>query len=69
MFKEYKASVVVARRLYAVFLGILLFPLVALLPAQKRALYSYLHAVWMKQGTKPVWLSETEKAGSPLIDF
>lgn len=68
MFKEYKNGIVLARRIFAVSIGILLFPFVAFLPV-KAQVYSYIHKLWLKQGTKPVWLSESEKAVGPVIDF
>lgn len=68
MFKEYTRSVIFIRRVYVVMLAVLLFPLVALLPV-KTSLYRHLYQVWMKTDTKPVWMSEAEKAVMPLLDL
>ena len=68
MFKEYKTSVIIMRRLCVAIVGVLLFPFVAFFP-EKKSIYSHLHAVWVKKGTQPVWMSEAEKAVAPFIEL
>ncbi|MCD8547952.1 MAG: YbfA family protein [Aeromonadaceae bacterium] len=44
------------RRISALLLGILLFPLVVWVPRWRRRSYSYLHRLWLKRSDEPVWL-------------
>ncbi|GAA4502740.1 DUF2517 family protein [Pseudaeromonas paramecii] len=45
------------RRVSALLLGILLFPLVVWVPRWHRRCYSYLHRLWLKTSDEPVWLT------------
>lgn len=58
---EYTKLHILARRTYAVVMGVVAFPVMVFHP--KRAqFYSYLHRVWSKTSNKPVWLAMSELA-------
>ena len=58
MYQAYPLYKIVLRRVLAVLVGILALPV--MLFRQDR----YLHRIWCKTSTKPVWLAQTEAIGS-----
>lgn len=61
MFYPYTLTQIVLRRCMAVLLGILAFPVMLFSP-QRARFYSYLHRIWCKTSSKPVWLKQSERA-------
>ncbi|BAN95564.1 hypothetical protein E05_07980 [Plautia stali symbiont] len=50
------------RRVLVVLIGVLALP-VMLFRQDRARFYSYLHRMWCKTSTKPVWLAQSEAAG------
>ncbi|MBK0099440.1 YbfA family protein [Erwinia sp. S63] len=63
MYQAYPLYKIVLRRVLAVLVGILALP-VMLFRQDRARFYSYLHRIWCKTSTKPVWLAQTEAIGS-----
>ncbi|WP_312949580.1 YbfA family protein [Superficieibacter sp.] len=61
MYKEYSASTVLIRRIFALVAGIVALP-VLLFWKDRARFYSYLHRIWSKTSEKPVWMDQAEKA-------
>ncbi|MDO2946869.1 DUF2517 family protein [Aeromonas simiae] len=61
MFRPFSLTRILLRRTLVLLLGVLAFPF--MLFRQDRArFYSYLHRIWCKTSTKPVWLKQSERA-------
>ncbi|MBA0018245.1 YbfA family protein [Xenorhabdus nematophila] len=60
-YREYSWHQVLLRRIGAVALGVIAFP-VMLFRRDRARFYSYLHKVWLKTSDKPVWLECSEMA-------
>ncbi|KLV09180.1 hypothetical protein ABT56_03015 [Photobacterium aquae] len=68
MYTLYSPFRILLRRTYVVLVGVVTFPVMIFTPVATRArLYSYLHKVWLKTSTKPVWLTQTEEAARSLL--
>ncbi|PIJ48771.1 hypothetical protein BL250_02620 [Erwinia sp. OLTSP20] len=63
LYHPYSPLHIFFRRLLALTLGVLLFPLM-LRRRQRTRCYSYLHRYWSKTSEKPVWLSQAESTGA-----
>ncbi|MDU2939677.1 YbfA family protein [Superficieibacter sp. 1612_C1] len=61
MYKDYSASTVLFRRIFALLAGIIALP-VMLFWKDRARFYSYLHRIWSKTSEKPVWMDQAEKA-------
>ncbi|MGL5285033.1 MAG: YbfA family protein [Aeromonas sp.] len=61
MYHSYSLTQIVLRRTGVLALGILAFP-VMLMREDRARFYSYLHRVWCKTSSKPVWLTQSERA-------
>ncbi|AWH87675.1 DUF2517 family protein [Limnobaculum parvum] len=61
MYQRYPLYRILLRRTGVVLLTIITLPVMTFYP-DKRRCYSYLHRVWSKTSTKPVWLALAEKA-------
>ncbi len=66
MSNSYTFSKILARRAFVIFVLILSAPVV-LFRKDKAKFYSLMHKFWLKTSDKPVWLTESEKAGQPFI--
>ena len=60
LYKEYPAHIVYMRRAFAVVAGVLALPVMIFWKDRAR-FYSYLHRIWSKTSTKPVWLKMSER--------
>ncbi|GAB6260056.1 DUF2517 family protein [Photobacterium sp. CCB-ST2H9] len=61
MFTPLSTQQIILRRTFVVIAGVLSFPILMLMPTSiKSRVYSYLHKVWLKTSTKPVWLKQSE---------
>nr|WP_086940802.1 DUF2517 family protein [Thaumasiovibrio occultus] len=63
MYSIYPLHKLILRRTFVVTVGIIGFPVVLLLGMRSK-FYSFLHKMWHKTSTKPVWLKQSEKAKS-----
>ncbi|WP_159566541.1 YbfA family protein [Budvicia diplopodorum] len=61
MYQRYPLHRIVLRRIGVIFFGVLALPFM-MFRSDKSRYYSYLHRVWSKTSTKPVWLSLSERA-------
>lgn len=61
LYTDFPAHVVLARRAFAIVVGIVALP-VMLFWKDRARFYSYLHRVWAKTSDKPVWMDQAEKA-------
>ncbi|MBK5072442.1 YbfA family protein [Budviciaceae bacterium CWB-B4] len=61
MYQRYPLYRILLRRTGVVLLTIITLPFMTF-SRDKSRYYSYLHRVWSKTSTKPVWLSLAEKA-------
>ncbi|MDR6351280.1 YbfA family protein [Pantoea sp. SORGH_AS_0659] len=61
MDRAYPLYRIVLRRVLVVAIGLLALP-VMLFRSDRARLYSYLHRMWCKTSTKPVWLAQSEAA-------
>ena len=62
MYSIYPLHKIILRRAAVIIVGILALP-VMLFRRDRARFYSYLHRVWSKTSTKPVWLAQAEAAG------
>ncbi|CNB69948.1 hypothetical protein B7R74_10680 [Yersinia pseudotuberculosis] len=62
MYNAYPLHQVLLRRIAVVLVGVLALP-VMFFRRDRARLYSHLHRVWIKTSDKPVWLTQSEKAG------
>ncbi|BBR40667.1 membrane protein [Aeromonas veronii] len=60
MFHPFSMTQIILRRIYVLLVGILAFP-VMLFRSDRARFYSYLHRIWNKTSTKPVWLKMSER--------
>ncbi|MDR7344453.1 hypothetical protein J2X14_002874 [Pantoea alhagi] len=63
IYSSYPLHKIILRRTAVVIIGLLALP-VMLLRSDRARFYSYLHRVWSKTSSKPVWLAQAEAAGS-----
>ncbi|RWR01126.1 membrane protein [[Pantoea] beijingensis] len=63
MFQHYSLHKIFMRRSAVLAIGTLALPIMLFRPDRAR-FYSYLHRVWIKTSTMPVWLAQSEAAGS-----
>lgn len=61
LYQHYSLPRILLRRVAVVAVGVLIFPLMVFCKARGKY-YSYLHRVWSKTSTKPVWLAQSEGA-------
>ncbi|MCW1832641.1 YbfA family protein [Pantoea ananatis] len=61
MYRTYSRHKIILRRTLVILLGLLALP-VMLFRKDRARFYSYLHRVWCKTSTKPVWLAQSEAA-------
>jgi hypothetical protein len=59
MYQAYPLYKIVLRRVLVVLIGLLALP-VMLFRQDRARYYSYLHRMWCKTSTKPVWLAQSE---------
>ncbi|MFD1801722.1 YbfA family protein [Mixta tenebrionis] len=62
MYSVYPLPKIILRRTAVVLIGLLALP-VMLFRSDRARFYSYLHRVWSKTSSKPVWLAQAEAAG------
>ncbi|WP_275555444.1 YbfA family protein [Mixta sp. Marseille-Q2659] len=62
MYSIYPLHKIILRRAAVIIVGVLALP-VMLFRRDRARFYSYLHRVWSKTSTKPVWLAQAEAAG------
>ncbi|RPE03730.1 DUF2517 family protein [Candidatus Pantoea deserta] len=62
MYQAYPRYKIILRRALVTLIGVLALP-VMLFRKDRARFYSYLHRVWCKTSTRPVWLAQTESAG------
>jgi len=62
MYSIYPLHKIILRRAAVIIIGVLALP-VMLFRRDRARFYSYLHRVWSKTSTKPVWLAQAEAAG------
>ncbi|MFC0142320.1 YbfA family protein [Erwinia mallotivora] len=65
LYQHYSPQRIVMRRIGVVVLGTVALP-VMLFRNDRAKFYSYLHRVWSKTSTKPVWLAQSEAAGGDI---
>ncbi|MEL6117240.1 MULTISPECIES: DUF2517 family protein [Photobacterium] len=67
MFTPLSTQQIIVRRTCVVIAGVLSFPVMVFMPTSvKSRVYSYLHKVWLKTSTKPVWLQHSEQGAQEL---
>ncbi|KAA5970019.1 MULTISPECIES: YbfA family protein [Pantoea] len=62
MDKRYSLPKIVIRRTLVLIAGVAALPFM-LFRRDRARFYSYLHRIWCKTSTKPVWLAQSEVAG------
>ncbi|KGT90393.1 membrane protein [Erwinia typographi] len=62
LYQHYSVQRIVLRRAGVIIMGVLALP-VMLFRHDRAKFYSYLHRVWSKTSTQPVWLAQSEAAG------
>ncbi|WP_034943542.1 YbfA family protein [Erwinia oleae] len=62
LYKAYPLHRIVLRRIAVAVVGIIALP-VMLFRSDRAKFYSYLHRVWSKTSSQPVWMAQTEAAG------
>ena len=62
MYSHYPMHKIFLRRTAVVVVGLLALPFM-LFRHDRARFYSYLHRVWSKTSSKPVWLAQAEAAG------
>lgn len=65
MYLNYSLHKIILRRTAVVVIGLLALP-VMLFRGDRARFYSYLHRVWSKTSSKPVWLAQAEAAGGDI---
>ncbi|PKH20553.1 hypothetical protein CIG19_18185 [Enterobacterales bacterium CwR94] len=63
MYQHYPFHKIILRRAAVVAIGLLALP-VMLFRQDRARFYSYLHRIWSKTSTKPVWMAQSEGIGS-----
>lgn len=61
MYRTYSRHKIILRRTLVILLGLQALP-VMLFRKDRARFYSYLHRMWCKTSTKPVWLAQSEAA-------
>ncbi len=61
MYRTYSRHKIILRRTLVILFGLLSLP-VMLFRKDRARFYSYLHRMWCKTSTKPVWLAQSEAA-------
>ncbi|MGV3345146.1 YbfA family protein [Enterobacteriaceae bacterium LUAb1] len=59
IYQHYSLCKIILRRTAVIMVGLLALP-VMLVRNDRARFYSYLHRVWSKTSTKPVWLAQAE---------
>lgn len=62
MYAVYPLPKIILRRSAVLLIGVLALP-VMLFRRDRARFYSYLHRIWSKTSSKPVWLAQAEAAG------
>jgi hypothetical protein len=62
LYQHYSLQRIVLRRIAVIIAGTLALP-VMLFRQDRARFYSYLHRVWSKTSSQPVWLAQSEAAG------
>lgn len=62
MYAVYSLPKIILRRAAVLLIGVLALP-VMLFRRDRARFYSYLHRIWSKTSSKPVWLAQAEAAG------
>ncbi|AUX92784.1 YbfA family protein [Mixta gaviniae] len=62
MYSVYSLPKIILRRTAVLLIGVLALP-VMLFRRDRARFYSYLHRIWSKTSSKPVWLAQAEAAG------
>ena len=65
IYSSYPLHKIILRRTAVVIIGLLALP-VMLLRSDRARFYSYLHRVWSKTSSKPVWLAQAEGVGGDI---
>ena len=60
MFHPFSLTQIILRRIFVLMAGLLAFP-VMLFRRDRARFYSYLHRIWSKTSTEPVWLKMSER--------
>ena len=66
LYQSYSLHRIVLRRTAVVIVGLLAFPFM-LFRRDRAKFYSYLHRVWSKTSSQPVWLAQSEAAGCDFL--
>ncbi|AVQ88511.1 YbfA family protein [Plesiomonas shigelloides] len=61
MYQKYSLAQILLRRTGVLIAGSLALPVMVFHPNRAR-FYSYLHRVWSKTSSKPVWLASSERS-------
>lgn len=62
LYHAYSLHRIILRRIAVVIIGFIALPVMLFLHDRSR-FYSYLHRVWSKTSSQPVWLANSEAAG------
>ena len=62
LYQPYSVRRILMRRLAVILVGVAVLPIM-LFRHDRAKFYSYLHCVWLKTSTQPVWLAQSEAAG------
>lgn len=65
LYQHYPLHRIILRRTGVVIFGLLALP-VMLFRQDRARFYSYLHRVWSKTSSQPVWLAQSEAVGSDI---
>lgn len=65
LYQPYPLHQIILRRAVVVVVGTLVLP-VMLLRSDRAKFYSYLHRIWCKTSTQPVWLALSESVGGDI---
>ncbi|WP_338562182.1 YbfA family protein [Erwinia sp. E_sp_B04_7] len=66
LYQSYSLSRIVLRRTAVIVVGLLALPIMVFRQDRAR-FYSYLHRVWSKTSSQPVWLAQSEAAGCDFL--
>lgn len=65
LYQQYPLHRIIMRRTGVIIVGLLALP-VMLFRSDRAKFYSYLHRVWSKTSSQPVWLAQSEAVGSDI---
>lgn len=65
MYSHYPLHKIILRRIAVIVIGLAALPIM-LFRHDRARFYSYLHRVWSKTSSKPVWLAQAEAAGNDI---